>query len=202
MQCYSDFPLLFICLYWNFKLDYYHPVLYWGAIILSSICGTIWSDGLHDNLGMELWIELICFFTFMSLFFYRWLRSEGTLDIHSINSFQREWYYWWAVIWTFALGTAVGDCTANHWAIGLGQILGFFIGITSIIVFAWVFGRYTGYIKQGDKYEIFLFWCAYIMTRPMGASTGDLLGLPKNQGGLGLGTEVRPTRNREKTRKW
>lgn len=182
------FPLLFFILYWNFKIDYYSPALYWGAIILSSICGTIVTDGFHDNLGIDLWIEIVVFFFLMSFTFASWYRSQGTLDIHSIDSFKRECYYWGSVIWTFALGTAVGDGTAEYWGIAFGPILGFFVAITFGFLCIWVIGRWTGGIEKGDKYEIILFWASYIMTRPMGASTGDWLGSAPKDGGLGLGT--------------
>jgi uncharacterized membrane-anchored protein len=181
------FPLLFLVLYWNFKLNYYSPVLYWGAIILCSICGTIVTDGFHDNLGLELWIEIVVFFFLMSWTFFAWFRSEGTLDIHSIDTFKRETYYWGTVIWTFALGTAVGDCTAESWGLAFGPILGFFAAISFFILMIWLLLRMTGKIEKGDQYEVTLFWSAYIMTRPLGASTGDLLGSSVKDGGVGLG---------------
>ena len=71
------FPIFFFVLYWNFKFDYYQPFLYWGGITLCSICGTIVTDGLHDNLGLDLWIEIIVFFILMSGTFYRWYESEA-----------------------------------------------------------------------------------------------------------------------------
>jgi uncharacterized membrane-anchored protein len=182
------FPLLFLVLYWNFKLNYYSPALYWGAIILCSVCGTIVTDGFHDNLGLELWIEIVVFFFLMSWTFAAWYRSEGTLDIHSIDTFKRESYYWGTVIWTFALGTAVGDCTAETWGLAFAPILGFFVAIIFGFLLVWLLGRFTGKIEKGDRYEIALFWAVYIMTRPLGASTGDLLGSSVGEGGWGLGT--------------
>jgi uncharacterized membrane-anchored protein len=181
------FPLFFFVVYWNFKLDYYSLALYWGGITLCSICGTIVTDGLHDNLGLDLWIEILIFFTLMTATFTRWHQSEGTLDVHSINSFRKESYYWATIIWTFALGTAIGDCTADQWGINFAPILGFFIAITLGILLVWAVSRKMGWIVKGDQYDVFLFWSAYIMTRPVGASTGDLLGSSVSNGGWGLG---------------
>ena len=125
----------------------------------------------------------------MALCFFWWWESEKTLDIHSIFTVRRELFYWSAVIWTFALGTAVGDCTAAHWAgITYPQILAFFVGICTFTFLIWVSGRYFGIIEKGSAAEIGLFWFAYIFTRPLGASTGDLLGLSTSSGGWGLGT--------------
>jgi len=167
----------------------YRPSIYWAAIILCSIVGTIITDGFHDNLGLMVWIEVIIFFVAAVSCFFLWYRSEKTLDIHSINTTRREVYYWSAVIWTFALGAAVGDCTANHWSIGFGPILGFFIAIVFLFLSIWVLGRFVfGFIQKNDDKEILLFWLVYIMTRTLGASTGDLLGSSKSQGGWGVGT--------------
>jgi uncharacterized membrane-anchored protein len=123
------FPLLFGVLYVNFKIDYYHPALYWGAIILCSICGTIVTDGFHDNLGVMLWIELIVFFVIMCFSFYSWWKSEGTLDIHSIDTFDRELYYWGIGDLDVCTGnrswrlhcTAVGNCIRTY----IGLLPGF-----------------------------------------------------------------------------
>jgi uncharacterized membrane-anchored protein len=181
-------PLLLVTLYLQLQATKYRPTFYWAAIILCSIVGTIITDGFSDNWGLMVWIEVIIFFVLMIVCFCFWYESEKTLDIHSINTTRREVYYWGTVIWTFALGTAVGDCTANHWQIGFAPILGFFVAIVFVLFVIWALGRFVfGYIKKNDNNEVFLFWLCYIMTRPLGASTGDLLGSSKNQGGWGFG---------------
>jgi len=181
------FPLLFLCLYWNFRLDYYHPALYWGAIVLCSICGTIVTDGFHDNLGVMLWIEILVFTALMTANFWRWYAVEKSLNIHSVNTLSKELFYWGTVIWTFALGTAVGDCTATQWGLAFAPILGFFAAVTFGVLVTWVSLRYFEVIKKDDSVEVTLFWAAYIMTRPLGASAGDMLGSSKSAGGLGFG---------------
>lgn len=74
-----------------------------------SICGTIFTDGIHDDLGLDLWIEIVIFFILMMSCFGAWYLSEKTLDIHSIKTLKREGFYWVTILFTFALGTAVGD---------------------------------------------------------------------------------------------
>lgn len=85
------------------------------------------------------------------------------------------------------MGTAIGDCTADQWGLNFAPILGFFVAITAFILLVWLVSRKMGWITKGDKYDVFLFWAAYIMTRPVGASTGDLLGSSVSNGGWGLG---------------
>jgi uncharacterized membrane-anchored protein len=160
------FPLLVLNLVVQFGLRFYNPSTYWCAVVLMSICGTIWTDGLHDNLGAQNSILVACFAPILLLVFYLWYRTEGTLDVHSINTFRREAWYWLVVIWTFALGTAIGDGTAAWSGLGFGPILGLWVAVLAVILFVW-------YIKAVDN--VLGFWMAYVMTRPLGASAGDLL---------------------------
>jgi uncharacterized membrane-anchored protein len=173
------FPLLLLCLCAQFYFPYYVPSIYWLAVILMSICGTICTDGFHDNLGVELWIENIVYLFFTVLTFTCWYRSEGTLDIHSIYTVRRESFYWLAIIFTFALGTAIGDGIAEGSGIGYGPTLALFVGAMIVVMGLW-------YFKVLD--EITSFWVAYVLTRPLGASTGDLLAQPKSAQAAGLGT--------------
>jgi len=174
------FPLLLINLIVQFYYPRYTPAVYWMAVILLSICGTIMTDGLHDNLGVELWIENVVFFFLVVVCFGTWYKVEGTLDIHSINTPRREMFYWLTILFTFALGTAIGDGIAEAAGFGYGATFGLFCGALIVIFFLWYF-KVTG--------EITSFWLAYIMTRPLGASAGDLLASPKSthSGGLGVG---------------
>jgi len=165
------YPLLIASLLLEFRIPVYVPGIYWFNVILMSICGTIFTDGLHDNLGLELWIEVIIFTFLMSASFYAWYRSEGTLDIHSVYTFKRLGYYWLAILFTFALGTAVGDGISEGSGWDFGPLVGFFFGI---IVF--IFALY----KLNFLKPIPSFWFAYIMTRPLGASIGDLIGNQPN----------------------
>lgn len=131
-----------------------------------SICGTIFTDGLHDEQNVELYIEIIMFFVLMCASFGAWYISEKTLDVHSIFTYKREAFYWTAVLWTFALGTAVGDQIAEGLDLGFGYTLLLFVIVILVITLIWYF------LKLND---VLAFWLAYIMTRPLGASTGDLI---------------------------
>jgi len=151
--------------------------IYWLAVVMVAIFGTMAADVLHVVLGIPYIVSTIFFADVLAAVFVVWYASERTLSIHSINSPRRELFYWATVMATFALGTAAGDLTAS--TLGLGY---FSSGVLFAVLFAvpalayWLFGLN----------EIAAFWFAYIMTRPLGASFADWFGKP-SLGGLGLG---------------
>ena len=110
-----------------------------------------------------------------------WYRFERTLSIHTIVTTRREAFYWLAVLFTFALGTAAGDLTAERLGIGYWQSALIFGGMIAVV--------YVAHVRFALN-AILAFWIAYILTRPLGASIGDYLSQPKADGGLGLGTTV------------
>ena len=144
-----------------------------------AIFGTMAADVLHIGLGIPYFVSTAFFMVTLAVVFAVWYMSEKTLSIHSIYTRRRELFYWAAVVTTFALGTAVGDLTAT--TLGLGY---FFSGVMFAVLIAipalayWLLGLN----------EIFAFWLAYILTRPLGASFADWMGKPHSAGGLGLGT--------------
>lgn len=178
------FPILALLLLLQFRARQYHPLLYWICVIFMSICGTIGTDGLHDDAGIENWIQIIMWGTLMTGTFYAWYRVEGTIDIHSIDTIRREMFYWLTVFFTFAVGTAAGDAISESAGLGYGATLGIFIGVLGFIFLVWLFSKFfpSPYLD-----EVTLFWFAYIMTRPLGAAFGDLLS-QDDQDGLGFGT--------------
>ncbi len=155
----------------------YIPWVYWLAVVMVAIFGTMAADVLHVVLGIPYVVSTAFFILALVIIFVAWYASERTLSIHSITTTRRELFYWATVMATFALGTAVGDLTAA--TLGLGY---FSSGILFAILFAipalayWLFRLNA----------IFAFWFAYIMTRPLGASFADWFGKPI-LGGLGLG---------------
>ena len=159
----------------------YVPWSYWLAVVLVSIVGTLVTDNLVDNFGVSLVTTTVGFSLALIATFALWYRSEKTLSIHSIFTTKREAYYWLAILFTFALGTAAGDLVAEHFALGY---------LASGILFAMIIGSLTlGYFFL--KLDAILgFWLAYILTRPLGASFGDLLSQPTEYGGLGFGTII------------
>ena len=137
------------------------------------------TDNLTDKYGVALEVSTAIFAIALAATFLAWYRVEHTLSIHSIFTPRREAFYWLAILFTFALGTAAGDLISERFGIGYWKAALLFGGCIAIITIAW---RYFG------LNPILAFWMAYILTRPLGASIGDYLSQPKADGGLGLGT--------------
>ncbi|MCK9905786.1 hypothetical protein MXD63_38080, partial [Frankia sp. Cpl3] len=152
--------------------------IYWLAVLLISVVGTLITDNLTDNYGVPLETTTIVFTLALIATFVASYSSEKTLSIHSISTTKREAFYWLAILFTFALGTAAGDLVAE------GLDLGYVI---SALMFAALIGVVT-IAHYGFKLNsVLAFWLAYILTRPLGASVGDYLSQPTDEGGLGLG---------------
>ncbi len=157
----------------------YVPVLYWVTVVLISVVGTLISDNLVDGMGISLQTTTVVFSIILAIVFASWYYVERTLSIHSIVTFRRELFYWLAILFTFALGTSAGDLVAEGFDLGYGVaalVFGGLIGVTALAYFVF---------KQNP---VVCFWIAYILTRPLGASVGDLLAKPHIAGGLGWGT--------------
>jgi uncharacterized membrane-anchored protein len=171
--------ILIVALVLQFRQKRYVPWAYWLAVVLISVVGTLITDNLVDNLGVRLETTTIAFSIALAATFAVWYASERTLSIHSIFTTRRETFYWLAILFTFSLGTAAGDLIAESFQLGYlttGLLFGAVIGA---IAFAY-------YVLKLDG--ILAFWLAYILTRPLGASFGDLLSQPVEYGGLGFGT--------------
>ncbi|MCW2798354.1 hypothetical protein [Nocardioides sp.] len=160
------------------RLRRYVPAAYWLAVILVSIVGTLITDNLVENAGVSLWTTTIAFSTALALTFSAWFRSERTLSIHTIVTRRRESFYWLSILFAFALGTSASDMVAEKLTPGHLTSAGIFgILIALIAVAHWL----------GGLDAVLSFWTAYILTRPFGASIGDVLTAPSGNGGLGLG---------------
>ena len=157
----------------------YVPWAYWTAVVMISVVGTLLTDNLTDTLGVPLQAATGGFTIALALTFFIWWKKEGTLSIHSIFTARREGFYWLAILFTFALGTAVGDLIAEVFGLGYVMTGLIFLGIIAVIA--------IGHFNLGLN-GILAFWLAYIFTRPLGASFGDLLSQPLEYGGLGFGT--------------
>jgi uncharacterized membrane-anchored protein len=171
--------LLIATLVFQFRARRYVPWLYWLGIVLISVVGTQITDNLTDNAGVSLVTTTIAFSAALALAFGAWYRSERTLSIHTIYTTRRESFYWLAVLFTFALGTAAGDLTAERLALGYW---------VSALMFAGVIGAVAVAHYAFRLNAIAAFWMAYVLTRPLGASLGDYLSQQRHDGGLGLGT--------------
>ena len=156
----------------------YHPGFYLLTVVLMSITGTLYTDILTDQAGVPLWVSSALFAVVLAIVFAIWFRRENTLSIHSIVSMPREAFYWLTVLVTFALGTALGDWTLELTGSGPGVSIFLPLALIAITAALWRFGANP----------VLTFWVAYILSRPLGANTGDWLGLTTAEGGLGLGT--------------
>ena len=172
---------LIIALFFQFRSKKYIPSIYWLAVVLISIVGTLITDNLTDNFGVSLEITTIIFTVALAVIFALWYRSEKTLSIHTIYTRRREAFYWLAILFTFALGTAAGDLMAESF--GLGYLL------SAIIFFALIAIVTIAHLRFKLN-AVLAFWIAYILTRPLGASIGDYLSQSIVDGGLGLGTVI------------
>jgi len=161
----------------QFSMRRYLAWTYWFAVVMVGVFGTMAADVLHVGFGVPYFASTALYAIVLAAVFLTWQRTEGTLSIHSVDSFSREAFYWATVVATFALGTAVGDLTAATLGLGYFYSAVLFAGIILIPA--------IGYRQFGWN-PIFAFWFAYVITRPLGASIADWLG--KNTlGGLGFG---------------
>jgi uncharacterized membrane-anchored protein len=165
---------------WQLRLDRYVPFVYWLAVVVLSVTGTLYTDILTDKLGVPLAVSTSVFAASLAIVFGVWYAREGTLSIHSIVTSPRELFYWLAVLVTFALGTAAGDWTLQLTGWGPGTSVLLPAGLIVAIVIGWRLGANS----------VLSFWLAYILTRPLGANLGDWLASPSSEQGLGLGTAL------------
>ncbi|GAB3077914.1 hypothetical protein GCM10027080_25430 [Pedococcus soli] len=162
----------------QFRLRQYVPAVYWLAVVLISVVGTLLTDNLTDGVGVLLWVSTAVFTVALAAVFAVWYARERTLSIHSIVTTPREAFYWLTVLVTFALGTAAGDWTLEltGWSAGASVLLP--LGLIAAVLTAWKLGAGP----------VLCFWLAYILTRPLGANIGDFLASARDEGGAGLGT--------------
>lgn len=173
--------LTVIVVIWNFMQKKYYPPSYWLLIVMMSIEGTLITDFLVDNLGVSLLILDVIFTVAMVVVFILWYKKEKSLSIHSINNDARERFYWIIVLTTFALGTGVGDTVSEY--LNVGYLYSLFI-FGGIFILAGIL-YYTKIINA-----VLAFWIAFIVTRPIGASLGDLFIQAPKDGGLGISITI------------
>ncbi|MEA2370983.1 MAG: hypothetical protein QOH12_1377 [Solirubrobacteraceae bacterium] len=173
--------ILIVILVFQFRLRRYLPGVYWLAVVFISVVGTLITDNMVENYGVSLVTSTTIFSILLALSFAAWYASEKSLSIHTIVTTRREGFYWLVVLFTFALGTAAGDLTAEKLNVGYWK---------SAILFGAIIGAVFAAHRLLKLNAILSFWIAYILTRPLGASIGDYFSQAKADGGLGLGTTV------------
>jgi uncharacterized membrane-anchored protein len=176
MACMSVFLIAALIL--QLRARRYIPWIYWLTVVLVSIVGTQITDFMSDKLEISLYVSTAVFACALAATFAIWYAVERTLSIRTIVTTRRELFYWAAILFTFALGTAAGDLATE--ALGLGFQLG-------VLAFG-VLIAFVGVFYSLGVNPVLTFWLAYILTRPLGASLGDLLSQSRHYGGVGLGT--------------
>jgi uncharacterized membrane-anchored protein len=171
--------LLVVSLIIQFRATKYVPVIYWIVVVFISVVGTLISDNLVDNMGVSLSTTSIIFAVALALVFIVWYAVEKTLSVHTIYTTRRELFYWAAILFTFSLGTSAGDLLSESLGFGYALSALMFAAAIAVVIIAYRFFGMNG---------VLAFWIAYVLTRPLGASMGDLLTQPRDAGGLGLGT--------------
>ncbi len=165
----------------QFRARRYQVWVYWFAVAMVAVWGTLAADGMHIKLGVPYSLSSAFFAICLAVVFAAWYATEHTLSIHSITTRRRELFYWTTVLATFALGTAVGDMTATTLHLGFLASGILFTGLICLPALA--------YWKLGLN-PVLAFWIAYVLTRPLGASYADWLGVAPQHGGVGLGRGV------------
>ena len=172
--------LLLVLLAIQFVTRRYVPPVYWLVVVVISVFGTLITDNMTDRYGISLVTSTAIFSVILAAVFAVWYAFERTLSIHTIVTTRREAFYWLAILFTFALGTAAGDLTAEKFSLGYGVSIALFGGMIAAVAFAHYALRLNAVLS---------FWLAYILTRPLGASIGDFMSQQSHKyGGLGLGT--------------
>jgi uncharacterized membrane-anchored protein len=161
------------------RLRRYVAWVYWTAVLLVSVFGTMAADVLHVGLGVPYAASTAGFAAVLAAVLVLWYRAERTLSVHTITTRRRELFYWATVLTTFALGTAAGDWTAM--SLGIGFLAS---GVLFAVVIALPAVAHAGFRLNA----VLAFWAAYVVTRPLGASFADWLGVGPERGGVGLGT--------------
>jgi uncharacterized membrane-anchored protein len=171
--------LLALILLGQFITKRYIPPIYWSVVVVISVFGTLITDNMSDVYAVPLTTSTAVFAVILAGVFAVWYRVEHTVSIHTIVTTRREAFYWLAILFTFALGTAAGDLVAEKASLGYAISIAIFGGVIGLIAFA-------HFVLKANP--IVTFWLAYIMTRPLGASIGDFMSQDsKDYGGLGLG---------------
>jgi uncharacterized membrane-anchored protein len=174
----AGFAVFVIAMAMQLRADRYVPWIYWLAVAMVAVFGTMAADVLHIQFGVPYLASSVLFALALVAVFWSWSHVEGTLSIHSITTTRRELFYWAAVLATFAMGTALGDLGAYTFKLGFLST-----GVVFAVLFALPGLAYRAFRING----ILAFWAAYVMTRPLGASFADWTGKDRHAGGLGIG---------------
>lgn len=157
----------------------YHPSLYWLVIVATSTAGTTMSDFMDRTLGLGYGLGTSILVTILALILVFWKRSEKTISVNNITTVKGEWFYWAAILFSNTLGTALGDFLSDSSGLGYSGGALLITGLLLLIIAA----------RRWSKIStVILFWSAFVLTRPFGATFGDLMTKSHAKGGLEFGT--------------
>jgi len=157
----------------------FYPVLYWSVILTTSTAGTTMSDYMDRTLGLGYAKGSVILITCLAVVLAVWRVSEKTLSVSNIHTTKAELFYWVAILFSNTLGTALGDFLADDSGLGFLGGAALIGGLIALVALA-------SYVTRLN--QVMLFWVAFVLTRPFGATFGDLLTKPSEKGGLGFGT--------------
>jgi uncharacterized membrane-anchored protein len=177
----GGFVVFAVAMALQLRADRYVPWVYWLAVAMVAVFGTMAADVLHVEFRVPYIGSTLLFAILLVAVFWTWSRCEPTLSIHSITTVRRELFYWSAVLATFAMGTALGDLAAYTFNLGF---------LSAGIVFAVLFALPGLAYRWLGTSAVLAFWAAYVMTRPLGASFADWTGKSRHAGGIGIGDGV------------
>jgi uncharacterized membrane-anchored protein len=176
------FAALFVALvYLQVRASRFHPVLYWSTIVATTTLGTTMADFFDRSVGVQYPGGTAIIAALLAVSLFVWYRVEGTVSIRSIATPRAEWFYWCTILFSQTLGTALGDWTADDDRGGLAlgyEHAALIFGGALVVIAALCFRTRLS--------RTALFWAAFVLTRPLGATLGDFLDKPASQGGLEL----------------
>ncbi|HZZ29076.1 MAG TPA: hypothetical protein VFE46_13845 [Pirellulales bacterium] len=171
--------LFFISLVAQLKASRFIPALYWTVILTTSMAGTTMSDFMDRTLGLGYAKGSLILMTCLAVVLLVWRLSEKSLSVSNIRTTKAELFYWIAILFSNTLGTALGDFLADNSGLGFLGGAALIGGLIALVALAAMFTRLN---------HVLLFWIAFVLTRPFGATFGDLLTKPAEKGGVGFGT--------------
>lgn len=169
--------LLIVCVTAQIRSQHFHPALYWSTIVAATLFGTTTADFFDRSLGIGYTGGSLAIFACMMITLALWFWTTGTIAVETVDNPRTETFYWIAITFSQTLGTAFGDWTSNVAGFGFGGGALFFVSLLILLAVLY----YTTQISR-----VFLFWAAFILTRPLGATFGDLLDKPLNAGGFDI----------------
>jgi uncharacterized membrane-anchored protein len=173
-------PLLIVLVFFQIRAKAYHPFLYWATIIASTTAGTTMADYATRSMGIGYTGGSMLLFGAVLASLFVWHRSLGSISVETVHEPKAELFYWITITFSQTLGTALGDWAADLWEAGYPS----FGYLGAAAMFAAALAVIALLYTRTAISHVYLFWAAFILTRPLGAAVGDFLDKPLEKGGL------------------